>query len=304
MPNAIETLKTLPGITVSSWKELRDVLEDLASAGWAFRGQANATWPLESSLNRYLTTFGGAPRKWLAREIKVIRTFKRKAHLLLSRTPEPHETLEWLALMQHHGAPTRLLDFTWSPYVAAFFALEHATKDAAIWAISSGRSVPNYRGFHISQILNRIFEFDRQEAITRMRPRKFEEPGSREDLTTAARIPAAVMGEPVLMNQRITTQAGTFVIPTIRVDAPLESVVPASSIFKVRLVTNELRRQAMDRLYNMNINNATLFPGIDGLARSLAFELEFEWTVDPQAARRLTRRLKRTALARRRSPDR
>jgi len=103
-----------------------------------------------------------------------------------------------------------------------------------------------------------------------------------------------MMGEPVLMNQRMTTQAGTFVIPTMRVDAPLESIVPASSIFKVRLLTKSLRRETMDRLYNMNINNATLFPGIDGLARSLAFELEFEWTVDAKAARRLTSRMQQT----------
>jgi hypothetical protein len=56
------------------------------------------------------------------------------------------------------------------------------------------------------------------------------------------------------------------------------------------LDTGKLRKQTMDRLYNMNISNATLFPGIDGLARSLAFELEFEWKVDPRAARRLTAR--------------
>jgi len=104
----------------------------------------------------------------------------------------------------------------------------------------------------------------------------------------AKKIPPAVMGEPVLMNQRMTTQAGTFVIPTMRVDAPVESIIPRSSVFKLKLVTKSLRRQTMDRLYNMNINNATLFPGIDGLARSLAFELEFEWTVDARAARRLT----------------
>src|SRR5436190_21822744 len=103
-------MKTIPEREVSSWKELRDVLEDLASAGWAFRGQADATWPLESSLTRYLSTFGGSPDKWVARERKILKTFERKAHLLLSRTPAPLETLEWLALMQHDGAPTRLLD--------------------------------------------------------------------------------------------------------------------------------------------------------------------------------------------------
>ena len=291
-------MKTLQEKTVSSWKVLRDLLEDLANAGWAFRGQPDARWQLESSLTRHLTTFVGAPKnKWVARERKILKTFKRKAHLLLSRTPEPHETLEWLALMQHHGAPTRLLDFTWSPYVAAFFALERATDDAAIWAISSGPTVPNYRGFHISKILNQILGLDQQEAITRDTPHKFAEPVGRGAVTPTKKIPPAVMGEPVLMNQRMTTQAGTFVIPTLRVDAPVESLVPASSIFKVRLKTKELRRQTMDRLYNMNISNATLFPGIDGLARSLAFELEFEWSVDAGAVRRLTREANRVPAA-------
>jgi len=41
--------------------------------------------------------------------------------------------------MQHHGAPTRLIDFTWSPYVAAFFALERTLADGVVWAINPGR---------------------------------------------------------------------------------------------------------------------------------------------------------------------
>ena len=269
---------------VSSWRELRDFLEDLANAGWAFRGQADAAWPLESSLTRYLTRFGGPPKGWLAREKKILRTFQRKAHLLLPRTPEPEETLEWLALMQHHGAPTRLLDFTWSPYVAAFFALERATADAAIWAISAGPDVPNYRGFYISQLLNTVLELEHPQAVTRKRPQRFEEdlPPRKSDKD----IPAVVMGDPVLMNQRMTTQAGTFIIPMTHIETPIDSTIP-SSIFKLRLVTRSLRKETMDRLYNMNISNATLFPGIDGLARSLAFELEFEWSVDKEVTRRL-----------------
>jgi hypothetical protein len=88
----------------------------------------------------------------------------------------------------------------------------------------------------------------------------------------------------------MTTQAGTFVIPIQDIEEPVESIVPRSSVFKLRLVTQSLRKETMNRLYNMNINHATLFPGIDGLARSLAFELEFNWAIDDQAARRLAPR--------------
>jgi hypothetical protein len=273
-------MEAAQSIEVSSWNELRDVLEQLARAGWAFRGQAEAKWPVESSLTRYLKSFAGSPNEWMWKEEKILHTFKRKAHLLLSRTPEDGETLEWLALMQHHGAPTRLLDFTWSPYVAAFFALERATSDAAVWAICSGQQIPNYRGFYISALLNRVLGLDHAKTLST----KFKAQADAEE------IPPALMGEPVLMNQRMTTQAGTFIIPTWRLDVPLESLVPPPYLFKITLVTKKLRKETMERLYNMNINNATLFPGIDGLARSLAYELEFEWRVDHEAARHLTRR--------------
>jgi hypothetical protein len=265
---------------VTSWKELRDSLEELANAGWAFRGQANASWQLESSLTRYLKSFGGPPNEWVGREKRSLHTFKRKAHILLPRTPEEGETLEWLALMQHHGAPTRLLDFSWSPYVAAFFALEKATTDAAIWAICSGRHVPNFRGFYISAILNRTMELKDSTTL-----------GSEiRQAADAEKIPPCMIGEPVLMNQRMITQAGTFLVPSMRIDASIESLLPGASIFKLILLTKSLRKDTMNRLYSMNINNAALFPGIDGLARSLAFELEYKWQVDSQAARRLTRR--------------
>ena len=231
----------------------------MLTLGGAFRGQASADWPLESSLTRYLKTFARDP-KWPAREIKVLRTFQRKVHLLIPKTPDAAETLEWLALMQHHGGPTRLLDFTWSPYVAAFFALERATSDAAIWAISSSPAVPNYRGFYISEILSKIMGLDHRQAPTRDRSSKFEEPraseSSLQQLAENDRIPEAVIGEPVLMNQRMTTQAGTFLIPTMRIDAPIETLIPRSCVVKLRLVTASLRRRTMDRLYNMNISVA------------------------------------------------
>jgi hypothetical protein len=275
-----KTRETVPTRKVSSWKELREVLEELVTAGWAFRGQAKAAWRLESSLTRYLTDFGLHRDAWLKQEKHMLATFRRKAHLLLPRTPEEGETLEWLALMQHHGAPTRLLDFTWSPYVAAFFALERATEDAAIYAICSCWDVPNFQGWYLSALLNRVSGFKPAATLTD-RDREAAE---------GEKIPDVLMGEPFLMNQRMTTQAGTFIIPTRRIDVPVDALVPRSSILKLWLKTKSLRTETMTRLYEMNINPATLFPGLDGLARSLAYELEFAWAVDPDAGSRVAQR--------------
>ena len=156
---------------------------------------------LYSSLSRYLLTYGVNQAVWSEQESRILRIFKRKAHLLLEHLPDEDDSFEWLALMQHHGAPTRLLDFTWSPFVAAFFALERATSQAM--------------------------------------------PGL--------------------------------------LDTPIEKLVKPTAIIKFELDAESIRAEAMAELYSMNISNATLFPGLDGLARSLGYELEFHWAFDPRS---------------------
>jgi len=76
--------------------------------GWAFRGQQNAAWQLESSLTRYLRAYADDQRQWRAREERAIRVFRRKAHNFLEHPGLLDNDLRCLALMQHHGAPTRL----------------------------------------------------------------------------------------------------------------------------------------------------------------------------------------------------
>ena len=121
--------------TIHSWNEFDAVARDLD--GWAFRGQRDAEWPLLSSLSRHLKDFVADKTCWRERESRAIRIFRRKAHNYVSDLRILDDDLRCLALMQHHGAPTRLLDFTKSPYVAAFLALENATGSAAVFALNT-----------------------------------------------------------------------------------------------------------------------------------------------------------------------
>ena len=175
-------------------------------------------------------------------------------------------------LMQHHGAPTRLLDFTWSPYVAAFFALERATKEAAVWAISP------------LGIWNTVYSFATQEVMAKeLNPRI---PGNYRKYYLGNTVPFVLYGEPNIMNKRLIAQSGTFVVPGI-LDRPVDEILsfnpaPNAMCYKFVLKTVNLRDNAMRTLYNMNITNATLFPDLDGLARSMAYELEFHWGFNPK----------------------
>ena len=68
-------------------------------------------------------------------------------------------------------------------------------------------------------------------------------------------------------------------------DRPVNEILsfnPDARCYKFVLKTENLRDNAMRSFYNMNITNATLFPDLDGLARSMAYELEFHWGFNPK----------------------
>jgi len=116
---------------VNSIPELIAALErdhkDYMGAIW-FRGQASKSWAL---LPGYLR-LSNAPS-----ESTLLKRFKQSAAMLLDR--DPKDTFDWLFLMQHYGLPTRLLDWSESPLVALYFAVEEQEKhhdfDAALWCL-------------------------------------------------------------------------------------------------------------------------------------------------------------------------
>ncbi|PKN91224.1 MAG: hypothetical protein CVU44_20125 [Chloroflexi bacterium HGW-Chloroflexi-6] len=142
-------------IEILSWERFDQVINSMKHREWLFRGQSNAGWVLQTSLDRMFTDIQpiienakGKVRKFAEgdHEKLLIKKFKSNANLYLPFMPDNEKTLEWLAIMQHYGAPTRLLDVTLSPHIAAYFALESGSDDCSIYA------------FHQTAIKNANFE--------------------------------------------------------------------------------------------------------------------------------------------------
>src|SRR5262245_54647961 len=90
-----------------------------------FKGQ-RADWQLQTLLERTCIALGVDLKQAEKKERATLREFKRRLQHYERRRPA--DLIEWLALMQHHGAATRFLDWTYSVHVAAYFALKYSVE--------------------------------------------------------------------------------------------------------------------------------------------------------------------------------
>jgi hypothetical protein len=130
---------------VDSWYEFTSLLDEIVKPlsrqrhHFFYRGQVCKDWGLESSLFRQLKSGKGDLPRCFEIERDAKREFESQLHLHMDPAgfPDKKDWLGWWALMQHYGAPTRLLDWTASPYVAAYFAVESGNQsDGLIWVLN------------------------------------------------------------------------------------------------------------------------------------------------------------------------
>ena len=113
--------KDCPGVYAESWPEVRNLLLSDSNGSHYWRGVSNASWCMNTSLDRFATDNQLPDRERL--KAALLRNYRRYSHELgADRDADLDESEAW-ALGQHWGLPTTLLDWSESPMVAAFFAL-------------------------------------------------------------------------------------------------------------------------------------------------------------------------------------
>ena len=239
--------------TISRVGELLSVLDAGMSSdriSW-FRGQSNVEWKLLPSLARF---DGG-----LERELHLLARFKQNAALLVQQ-PSPVNEWEWLTVMQHYQVPTRLLDWTESPLVALFFAIENQSEtDGSLWILDPERlnRLSNVSGDN--PLVNSNVPSFGDEVTQNYQP-SFVAAESYSHLN-----PIAVIGP--RNTARMQAQLGVFTV-IHREPTSIEDMGDGDHILKYR-IPREAKEHLSKELSLLSIGRFQLFPELQSLGELL-----------------------------------
>jgi hypothetical protein len=258
----------------NTWEEIEGWLSANGDE-YLYRGQTNSAWTLSTSIDRFRTLsredMPVATLRAFELEQFLLDAFKTRAHHYYRDTPPDSDLTDWLALMQHHGTPTRLLDLTASPYVGLYFSLETAlesgsTSGHALWAISKswlrkvlsasqGRTEPMMQSEQFALVNLLLKQIHGHRIATVIPSRRINERMAAQQAVLLANVSEL---EPIDQ---------TF-MEMLRTNAP--TVPPIRQL----VIDKKARIAGLLNLRRMNIGGVSLFPGLDGLSRHLRLEFE------------------------------
>lgn len=256
--------------TVTTITELVHELNVLPNH-FAFRGQADAEWGLQSTLERVIGN------RWNAETARRFETysldlFKSKYHIYSGLEHIPKSKLSWLSVMQHYGVPTRLIDFTTSPFIALYFALETynplSQKDFSIFAIDytaiMEASIQQIRKSDNKFLETRASFQSKQDTV-------FDEVVDRYSYDIAW------ITEPMELNARIDRQSGTFLVAG-NLEKTIESIINLPLYESTKLIKLRIPASLYQGIYvalrKMSINSKSIYGDLAGLAKSIRMELQ------------------------------
>jgi hypothetical protein len=236
-------LKNMVKSKECSWEEYKyEIAKNKQS--WVYRGQPDSSWELESSLERY--NFDSDV------ETQLLNEFKGGFELFVEK--EIKYDLDYLAYMQHYGVPTRLLDFTYSPYIAAYFAFENPqNENIAIYSMDYKDINSTFSDSFNSSIINSLSKSSYFKTIDNLIN------GNKDAL--------------YFVNQfhsfdRQFTQQSVFLANCGFGFSTNQLLQGQAGINKYILRKSE-RTKVLKDLDKMNINGHSLFPGLDGFSRRI-----------------------------------
>ena len=257
-----EDIDAIPTTRVSSWTELMDALYE---GSWnanllrhrcpvVFRGMALAGNDLSTTLIR----LQGRHDDLRKLEGHLLRNFRKYAH---ADAAASDSVWNWLALAAHHGLPTRLLDWTYSPFVALHFAtkdLRHYERDGVVWCV-------NHRETNVllPSALRDSLESEGSDVFTvEMLSHAASTLEALEQLSPDAFV---LFLEPPSIDARIVNQFALFSLVSTPDRALHEWLAAHPALCRRLVIPAELKWEVRDKLDQAGITERVLFPGLDGL---------------------------------------
>ncbi len=260
-------LDGVPEVTAENWLDLIDKLYanswDPAigrfRASLVYRGICDSAADLSTSLARSARAYPDVARL----ESHILRNFRKYAHASVT---EEDSIWNWLALAQHHGLQTRLLDWTYSPLVAMHFVTEDMStydRDGAIWCMNhrdSNRLLPGRLREQLEIAGADVFTADMLDSACR----------TLEELDSMSPDPFVIFLEPPSLDARIVNQFALFSMMSTATCSLADWLTRHGGIARRIIVPRSIKWEIRDKLDQAGVTERVLYPGLDGIARWLS----------------------------------
>lgn len=240
--------------TISSISDLINHLKDDFSSPntniW-YRGQSHSSWDLVPGFHRGDNATS---------ESNLLKRFKQSASMLLDK--DPVNSFSWMFLMQHYGLPTRLLDWSESPLISLYFALEDYEKypntDAVLWCLKP-TELNNEANIKIVDENNFIPSFDDEDIISSY---AIESVNS----TRIGMNPIAVIA--TRNNPRIQAQQGVFTIHH-KDRIAINHLSNTENFLTSYIISSADRSQVLSELKTLGFSKFSLFPELSSISEHI-----------------------------------